>query len=85
VARIGGEEFLLVLPEAPAERALEVCERLRQRVEAYDWATIAPGLAVTLSIGLTGAPPYDAQVLTARADSALYRAKAEGRNRVVAA
>lgn len=85
VARIGGEEFLLVLPDAPPERALEVCERLRQRVQDHDWAAIAPGLQVTLSVGLTNAPPFDAQVLTARADGALYRAKAEGRNRVIAA
>jgi diguanylate cyclase (GGDEF)-like protein len=84
VARIGGEEFLLVLPDAPPERALEVCERLRQRVEAHDWDRVATGLRVTLSIGLTNAPPFDSQVLTARADGALYRAKAEGRNRVVA-
>jgi len=83
VARIGGEEFLIVLTDAPAGRALEVCERLRQRVAAHDWSAVAPGLAVTLSVGLTTAPPYDAAALTARADGALYRAKAEGRNRVV--
>jgi diguanylate cyclase (GGDEF)-like protein len=83
VARIGGEEFLLVLTDAPAGRALEVCERLRQRVAAHDWQALAPGLAVTLSVGLTTTPPYDAVALTARADAALYRAKAEGRNRVV--
>ena len=83
VARIGGEEFLLVLADAPTGRALEVCERLRQRVAAHDWSVLAPGLVVTLSIGLTAAPPYDADLLTARADAALYRAKAGGRNRVV--
>jgi len=82
-ARIGGEEFLLVLPEATRERAHEICDRLRQRVAAYDWSQVAPGLAVTLSIGLAGAPPYDAAALTARADAALYAAKAAGRNRVV--
>jgi len=83
VARVGGEEFLLVLPDTGAARALEVCERLRQRVAAHPWAELAPGLAVTLSVGLTGTPPYDAEQLSARADAALYRAKAEGRNRVV--
>ena len=85
VARVGGEEFLLVLTETPAARALEVCERLRQRVASFDWTPVAPGLTVTLSVGLTAAPPYEAAPLTARADAALYRAKAEGRNRVVQA
>lgn len=81
-ARVGGEEFLLVLPGIDADRAHEVCERLRQRVAGYDWGQVAPGLAVTLSIGLTAAPPYDAERLTATADAALYRAKAAGRNRI---
>ncbi len=87
VARVGGEEFLLLLPDTPPERAFEVCERLRQRVEAHDWAAMAPGvvppLAVTVSIGLASTPPFDARRVTQRADEALYVAKAEGRNRVV--
>ncbi|MEO5687443.1 MAG: tetratricopeptide repeat-containing diguanylate cyclase [Burkholderiaceae bacterium] len=83
VARVGGEEFLLVLPDSDSNRALEICERLRQRVAAHAWGELADGLAVTLSIGLTGTPPYDADLLAARADAALYNAKAEGRNRVV--
>ena len=83
VARVGGEEFLLVLTDASAARALDICERLRQRVAAHDWQAVAPQLAVTLSVGLTSSPPLDADTLTARADAALYRAKAEGRNRVV--
>jgi diguanylate cyclase (GGDEF)-like protein len=83
VARMGGEEFLLVLPDTGAERAADVCERLRQRVASHDWAALAPGLQVTLSIGLTTSPPVDAQTLSLRADAALYRAKAAGRNRLV--
>jgi diguanylate cyclase (GGDEF)-like protein len=82
VVRTGGEEFLLVLPDTPPERALEVCERLRSRVAAHDWAALAPGLAVTLSIGLAGSPPLDSTLLTQRADAALYRAKQAGRDRV---
>jgi diguanylate cyclase (GGDEF)-like protein len=82
VARLGGEEFLLVLPETAAERAHEVCERLRQRVAAHDWNAVADGLQVTTSIGLTTTPPFDAEVLTARADAALYAAKRAGRDRV---
>jgi diguanylate cyclase (GGDEF)-like protein len=83
VARMGGEEFLLVLPDTSAERAVDVCERLRLRVAGHDWAALAPGLRVTLSIGLTTSPPVEAQTLSLRADAALYRAKAAGRNRLV--
>ena len=83
--RTGGEEFLLVLPEATTQAATEVCERLRQRVAAHDWAQIAPGLAVTISGGLCSAPAVDFERLRERADEALYRAKREGRNRLVQA
>ncbi len=79
-ARVGGEEFLLVLPDTDGERALEICERLRHCVAAYAWSSLADGLTVTLSIGLAWAPPYDADELTARADAALYTAKLQGRN-----
>lgn len=82
VARIGGEEFLAVLPNADETRAREVCERIRQRIAGHDWAAVAPGLAVTLSAGLASAPPYDETALATRADQALYRAKALGRDRV---
>lgn len=79
-ARVGGEEFLLALPETDADRALEICERLRHRVASYPWTTLADGLSVTLSVGVASAPPYDADELTARADAALYAAKVQGRN-----
>lgn len=82
IARIGGEEFLLALPQTDLVRATEVCERLRDSVQAHDWANLAEGLAVTVSIGLAQAPPYDAPGLFDHADRALYRAKQAGRNRV---
>lgn len=84
VARIGGEEFLAVLPDADESRAREICERIRQHVAGHDWAAVAPGLAVTLSAGLASSPPYDETALATRADQALYRAKALGRNCVEA-
>ncbi len=84
-ARLGGEEFLLVLRDTDARAAVEVCERLRSCVQGHDWASLAPGLAVTVSIGLTSAPPYEAQTLSLRADAALYRAKASGRNCLIQA
>ena len=84
-ARVGGEEFLLVLPDTAGERALEICERVRQCVAAHPWSTLADGLSVTLSVGLALAPPYDAEELTARADTALSTAKLQGRNCVAVA
>jgi diguanylate cyclase (GGDEF)-like protein len=84
VARIGGEEFLAVLPDTDETRAHEICERIRQNVAGHDWAAVAPGLVVTLSAGFASAPPYDEAALSTRADQALYRAKALGRNRVEA-
>lgn len=81
-ARIGGEEFLIVLPDTAVAAALEVCERLRQRVAAHAWAALAPGLEVTVSIGLAHAPPYERQALYEQADAALYRAKRTGRDQV---
>lgn len=82
VARTGGEEFLAVLPDAPPGRAADVCERIRSRIEGHDWAALAPGLGVTISIGLASSPPYDEARLSARADAALYAAKRAGRNRI---
>ena len=84
-ARVGGEEFLLVLPDTDGDRALEICERLRQCVAAHPWGEFAEGLGVTVSIGLACTPPYDADELTTCADGALYDAKTAGRNRVVVA
>jgi len=83
--RYGGEEFLVVFPDTVADRAFEVCERLRANVENYGWDELAPGLQVSLSIGLASAPPYSTDMLIARADAAMYRAKHLGRNRVALA
>lgn len=85
VARIGGEEFVIALPEAPPARAHEVCERLRARVAAHPWGQLADGLQVTLSLGLAHAPPYAQLPLLERADTAMYRAKQLGRNQVAIA
>ncbi len=82
LARIGGEEFLIVFADMTGAQAYEVCERLRVRVAAHDWESIAPQLKVTLSIGLAHAPPYDIVALFDEADRAMYRAKQGGRDRV---
>jgi diguanylate cyclase (GGDEF)-like protein len=85
LARIGGEEFLVVFPDMPQAQALEVCERLRARVEKHDWGNVAEGLSVTLSVGVSHAPPYELATLFDEADRAMYRAKHGGRNRVAVA
>jgi diguanylate cyclase (GGDEF)-like protein len=81
LARYGGEEFVIVLPGMTLAGAAEVCERLRERVHDFGWPLHMP---VTVSIGLAAAPPHDLNGLLGAADSALYGAKADGRNRVVA-
>jgi len=84
VVRLGGEEFLVVFPKAPLQVAETSAERLRSAIQAHPWAELAPGLAVTVSIGL--AEGFDAahlERLIAEADSALYAAKRAGRNQVL--
>jgi diguanylate cyclase (GGDEF)-like protein len=82
-ARYGGEEFALVLPGMTRDVAGRVCERLRERIEAFDWASIRDGMAVTVSIGLSAdLCPADLEEVLARADLCLYAAKEGGRNQV---
>lgn len=87
--RYGGEEFVIVMPDTDAEVAGIVAERLRQRVagEAFPIAGGTRLLNVTISIGLASldAVTDTPEVILKRADTALYRAKRDGRNRVVAA
>ena len=86
IARMGGEEFLIVFAQATLVWAREACERLRLAVEGHDWEQVAPGLAVTISIGLCLAESrLETVQLLEQADLALYQAKNEGRNRVVVA
>ncbi len=84
VARYGGEEFLLLFPGTTTDSAVEVCSDLRLAVENADWSDIAPGLRVTISIGLTTIRDSARHTTVLNeADMHLYRAKREGRNRVV--
>jgi two-component system cell cycle response regulator len=67
----------------PLEVAADICERLRQAVESFDWNRIADGLMLTISIGLCNAvESNDVRALLERADASLYAAKRGGRNRV---
>ena len=87
VARIGGEEFALLLPETAMEAAYTVAERLRRCVEASPLLSNSNGLAVTVSIGVAEAGPGMSSIVDLMKDSdrALYEAKRLGRNRVVLA
>ncbi len=83
VARIGGEEFALILPGMTRAAAVDFCETLRVAVETHDWHRVHPHLRVTLSIGLWQWDGLaDVAELLQSVDTQLYRAKHEGRNRV---
>jgi diguanylate cyclase (GGDEF)-like protein len=80
--RYGGEEFLVLLPETPLDGARRVADTLRRDIAEMRVAWQGETIQVTASFGATSALPseVDAQVLIARADAALYRAKDQGRN-----
>lgn len=82
-ARIGGEEFAVMLVDTPPEAAWGVLERLRAAVEAIELEVADTTLRITVSLGLALLPPEGSLDLAlSRADQALYRAKHEGRNRL---
>ena len=83
-ARIGGEEFAVLLPEAQPEAAFSFCERLREAVAATRFAPGGSPQTITISIGLADldATRPDRSTLMRAADTALYDAKELGRNRV---
>ena len=83
VARWGGEEFAVLLPDLSLPEARALCERLRARVEAIDCSAYAPGWTLTTSGGVTertGVIHHER--LVGRADALLYEAKRAGRNRI---
>ncbi|HEX9108983.1 MAG TPA: GGDEF domain-containing protein [Longimicrobiales bacterium] len=86
-ARLGGEEFVLLLPETPLDAAAETAERLRARVEALAIPWRGGTIPITASFGVSAAPecvPTSAALLES-ADAALYASKEAGRNRVTPA
>ncbi|MCM3789368.1 sensor domain-containing diguanylate cyclase [Domibacillus indicus] len=82
--RIGGEEFLIVLPDTGLETAQIAAERIRKTLETTNSPTGKP-VTVSIGIGNTSAMPIDFKALLNMTDQALYRAKREGRNKVVRA
>jgi two-component system, cell cycle response regulator len=86
VGRYGGEEFMLLLPGASSEDALDFSERVRKAVEAHTFTFDGVSLHRTASFGVAGWPHpriADCDCLVRAADDALYAAKETGRNRVV--
>jgi diguanylate cyclase (GGDEF)-like protein len=86
VARYGGDEFLMILPETPLEGGAAIGERVRQMVAHHQFKGKADEMvAMTVSVGC--ATTFDGQIgardMVARADGALYQAKGAGKNRVV--
>ena len=84
--RYGGEEFLLVLPDMGNDNAARALDRLRAIIAELDWSAFSPEMKVTISAGVTTLKRDESpDTFLARADSALYAAKARGRNRIAGA
>jgi two-component system cell cycle response regulator len=87
IARIGGDEFVVVMPDTSIDVAIKVSERLRTRMQDDPFTVTAAGeLPVTISIGVAVSDMVETSgsELLRRADEAMYRAKQAGRNRVEA-
>ncbi len=87
IGRLGGEEIAVMMPETGLQAALLAAERMRQAIERVDYDTPRGKASATVSIGVVcqkGPDAIDLEELLVRADQALYVAKNEGRNRVVA-
>ncbi len=86
LARYGGEEFIIIMPMITKAHAVEKAGGIRQHVESHDFNTIVAGksIRVTVSIGVATYPEHGikSDILIHAADSALYKAKRAGRNRV---
>jgi len=83
-ARMGGEEFAVLLVETQGDKAVTVAERLRRNVAKLEIPALGEAVSVTVSVGVTTARETDdaLDTLLARADEALYEAKRQGRDRV---
>ena len=83
IARFGGEEFVFLLPHTQMAEGLALLERLRVTIEACPFHFKGEPVTITVSMGITTFKPGErSDLVLKRADQALYRAKAEGRNRI---
>ena len=81
-ARYGGEEFLVILPDIDVDRAVEVAERIRAKIEGSVFPVNGDRTTITISVGVAEYEEHipSAEILIMRADTVLYRAKKKGRN-----
>ena len=87
VARLGGDEFVIVLPDTGWQGALTFAERLRRRVNDFEFASATVTMHLTISVGVAlarGSDPNSPELLLQEADNSLYKAKSGGRNRIFA-
>ncbi len=83
-SRFGGEEFVVLLVNTDIEQSRNVAERIRSGIEIFNFSDIAPGLNVTVSIGMANYKQYKSiQETLMSADNRMYKAKDQGRNRIV--
>ncbi len=86
LARYGGDEFVVVMNNVTAATAITLLQRVQKAVENYAWDTLAAGIHLTTSIGVAAYRDGEQVENTfSRADAALYKAKLNGKNRIVAA
>lgn len=87
VARFGGDEFVILLPDTGWQGALTFAERMRRRVDDFTFGPPGSPMAITISVGVAlarGTDPISPEELLKEADRSLYKAKQQGRNRVFA-
>jgi diguanylate cyclase (GGDEF)-like protein len=87
VGRYGGEEFLVILSDCGPESLRHRAEQLRQSIASCSFTGTLHGLSVSISVGAatidSGATGQSPEIILSQVDEALYRAKMEGRNRIV--
>ncbi len=84
VGRYGGDEFVIVLPETPLNGALIIAERIRKKVEDYEFTAKNLSIRLTVSLGVANCPKHTltAEGLIKKADAAMYRAKELSKNSI---
>ena len=83
-SRFGGEEFVVLLVNTDIEQSKNIAERIRYGIEHFNFSDIAPGLHVTVSIGMANYKQYKSiQETLMTADNRMYKAKEQGRNKII--